>query len=167
MSIEADIALLVQQEEALRFQSFSEADAWALGSLMRAAAEERKLPLVIDIRIGTRPLFYTALPGTTPENPDWVRRKVNTVYRFHRSSYRVGREHALKGNAFDASRGLNPMDYAPKGGGFPIHLVGTGVIGAVTVSGIPQREDHGFVAGMLCKYLKVDYRPLELPPESA
>ena len=167
MSIESDIALLVQQEEALRFQSFSEADAWALGSLMRATAEERKLPLVIDIRIGTRPLFYTALPGTTPENPDWVRRKVNTVYRFHRSSYRVGREHALKGNAFDASRGLDLMDYAPQGGGFPIHLAGTGVIGAVTVSGIPQREDHGFVAGMLCKYLKVDYRPLELPPESA
>lgn len=166
MTIESDIALIAKQEEALRFPSFSEADAWALGSLMRATAEERKLPLVIDIRIATRPLFYTALPGSTPENPDWVRRKVNTVYRFHKSSYRVGREYALKGNAFDTSRGMEPIDFAPQGGGFPIHLVGTGVVGAVTVSGVPQREDHGFVAGMLCRFLKVDYRPLELPPES-
>lgn len=165
MSIESDIALISRQEEALRFTSFSETDAWALGSLMRSTAEERKLPLVIDIRIGTRPLFYTALPGTTPENPDWVRRKVNTVYRFHKSSYRVGREYALRGSVFDASRGLNLMDYAPQGGGFPIHVLGTGVVGAVTVSGIPQRDDHGFVAGMLSSYLKVDYQPLELPPE--
>jgi uncharacterized protein (UPF0303 family) len=166
MSIQSDIALIAQQEEALRFKAFSEADAWMLGSQMRSAAEARGLPLVIDIRIGTRPLFYTALPGTTPENPDWVRRKVNTVYRFQKSSYCVGREFALKGNVFDASRGLNPMDFASAGGGFPIHILGTGVVGAVTVSGIPQREDHGFVAGMLCKYLNVDYRPLELPPET-
>lgn len=166
MSIENDIALLARQEEALRFPAFSEADAWTLGNLMRSTAEERGLPLVIDIRIGNRPLFYTALPGTTPENPDWVRRKVNTVFRFHKSSYRVGREFALKANGFDATRGLDPMDFASAGGGFPIHLTGTGVVGAVTVSGIPQREDHGFVAGMLCRFLKVDYRPLELPPES-
>ncbi len=166
MSLESDIAQITKQEEALRFSAFSEADAWALGSLMREAAVARGLPFVIDIRIGNRPLFYTALPGSTPENPDWVRRKVNTVYRFHKSSYRVGREYSLKGSVFDASRGLNPMEFASAGGGFPIHVVGTGVVGAVTVSGIPQREDHGFVAEMLCTYLKVDYRPLELPPET-
>lgn len=166
MTIENDITLITRQEEALRFKAFSEADGWALGSQMREEALRRGLPLVIDIRIATRPLFYTALPGTTPENPDWVRRKVNTVYRFQKSSYRVGREYALKGSVFDASRGLDLMDYAPAGGGFPIHLAGTGVVGAVTVSGIPQRQDHGFVASMLCRYLGVDYRPLELPPEN-
>lgn len=167
MSLETDIAQIAEQEEALRFDAFSEADAWALGSLMREEALARKLPLVIDIRIGNRPLFYTALPGTTPENPDWVRRKVNTVYRFHKSSYRVGREHALQGKPFDASRGIDPLDHAPAGGGFPIHLKGTGIVGAVTVSGIPQRRDHGFVVEMLCRFLKQDYRKLELPQDGA
>ena len=51
------------------------------------------------------------------ENPDWVRRKVNTVYRFHKSSYRVGREFALKGTAFDETRGLSLLEYVPAGGG--------------------------------------------------
>ncbi|MCA3574757.1 MAG: heme-degrading domain-containing protein, partial [Aestuariivirga sp.] len=164
MSLETDIAQIARQEQELRFTSFSEDDAWTLGSLMRKVAVERELPFVIDIRIGNRPLFYTALPGSTPENPDWVRRKVNTVYRFHKSSYRVGREHQLQKKAFDASRGMDPMDYAPAGGGFPIHLAGTGVVGAVTVSGVPQSQDHEFVVEMLSRFLKVDYQMLALGP---
>jgi uncharacterized protein (UPF0303 family) len=167
VSLESDIAQLVRQETRLQFDRFSEADAWDLGGQMRAAAVERKLPFVIDIRIGNRPLFYTALPGTTPENPDWVRRKVNTVLRFHKSSYRVGREYLLKGQPFDETRGIDPLSHAPAGGGFPIAIRGTGVIGAVTVSGVPQREDHNFVVEMLCAFLKVPLADVELGPESA
>ncbi len=167
MSLADDIALLKKQEEQLQFTSFNEADAWKLGSQMRAAAEGRKLPLVIDIRIGSRPLFYVALPGTTPENPDWVRRKINTVYRFEACSYRVGLEYRSKGNPFDVSRGLDPLQYAAAGGGFPIRLRGTGVVGAVTVSGIPQREDHGFVAESIALFLGVPYSALALPPNEA
>ncbi len=165
MSLESDIAQIARQEDELRFDHFGEADAWALGSLMRQVALERNLPFVIDIRVGNRPLFYTALPGSTPENPDWVRRKVNTVYRFHKSSYRVGREHQLQKKPFDASRGIDPMDHAPAGGGFPIHLKGTGVVGVVTVSGVPQREDHGFVVEMLCRFLGVEHAMLALGPD--
>ncbi|WP_373504736.1 heme-degrading domain-containing protein [Aestuariivirga sp.] len=166
MSLESDIAQIARQEEALRFVSFSEADAWALGSLMRTRAAEREIPFVIDIRIGNRPLFYTALPGSTPENPDWVRRKVNTVLRFHKASYRVGREYELQGKKFEASRGIDPMDFANAGGGFPIHLKGTGVVGVITVSGVPQREDHGFVVEMLCEFLGQDHASLALGAEA-
>lgn len=165
MSLAADIARLALQEERLRFAKFDEADAWALGSRMRAAAEARKLPLVIDIRVAGRPLFYTALPGTTPENPDWVRRKVATVMRFHKSSYRVGREYESKGQSFDESRGLSLLDYAPAGGGFPVHINGTGVVGSITVSGVPQREDHGFVVEQLCDFLGLPHAELALGPE--
>ena len=57
------------------------------------------------------------------------------------------------------------MDLAAAGGGFPIHLKGTGVIGAVTVSGVPQREDHGFVVEMLCRFLSIEPGLLALGPE--
>ena len=166
MSLERDIEQLVRQEEHLRFDHFDEADAWALGNQMRAAAEARKLPFVIDIRVAGRPLFYTALPGSAPENPDWVRRKVNTVMRFHRSSYRLGREYQLKGQSLDQSRGVDPLEYAPAGGGFPIHLKGTGIVGSVTVSGVPQRDDHNFVVEMLCVFLGADHGALALGPET-
>ncbi len=134
---------------------------------MRAVAEARALPLVIDIRFKGRPLFYAALPGTDADNPEWVRRKSNTTLRYFKCSYRFGRELALKGQSVGPDRGVNPMDYATAGGSFPIHVEGTGVIGAVTVSGVPQREDHGFVCEMICEFLGVDPATLMLPAETA
>ncbi len=165
MSLANDIEILKRQEAELQFSHFNEDDAWRLGQQMRAAAVAKNLPFVIDIRTGIRPLFYAALPGSTPENPDWVRRKVNTVYRFEASSYRVGREYQLRGANFDASRGLDLLQFAPAGGGFPIRWAGC-VVGAITVSGIPQREDHNFVAENLAQFLGVAYSSIQLPPES-
>jgi uncharacterized protein (UPF0303 family) len=167
MSLAGDIACLKRQEEALQFKAFDEQAAWKLGTQMRDKASAKKLPLVMDIRIGIRPLFYFAMPGTTPENPDWVRRKVNTVYRFEASSYRTALEYKSKGNPFDAARGIDLMQYAPAGGGFPIRIIGTGVVGAVTVSGVPQREDHNFVAENIAEYLGVSYLEIALGPETA
>jgi uncharacterized protein (UPF0303 family) len=166
MTIADDIEILKRQEEALRFDGFSEDDAWALGSMMRQRAADKGLPLVIDIRVAGRPLFYTALPGTTPDNPEWVRRKINVVMRYHKCSYRAGRELAASGGQLDEARGVAPIDVAPHGGCFPIHVKGTGVVGTVTVSGVPQREDHRCVFECLCDYLGVDPAPIALGPES-
>jgi uncharacterized protein (UPF0303 family) len=165
LSLAKDIACLKKQEEELRFKSFDEKDAWKLGGILRDMALVNSLPMVIDICIGTKPLFYVAMPGTTPENPDWVRRKVNTVYRFEKSSYRVGREYADRGAKFDQSRGIDVMNHADAGGSFPIHIIGTGVVGAVTVSGVPQREDHNFVTEGIAKFLNVDFAKIKLGPE--
>ncbi len=165
MSIATDIDKIKQQEMALRFESFSEADAWALGSQMREAAIALKHPFVIDIRIAGRNLFYTALPGTTPANESWVQRKINVVMRLHKSSYRVGRELASSGRQLDESQGVLPIEFATHGGCFPIAIKNTGVVGTITVSGIPQRDDHNFVVEHICRYLKLDYKTLALGPE--
>lgn len=165
MSIVGDIKRITQQELALRFSSFTESDAWALGCQMRAAALAAKLPFVIDIRIAGRKLFYAALPGTAPDNQDWVERKINVVMRFHKSSYLVSRELAQKGKALDESQGVLPINFAPHGGCFPIAIKDVGVVGTITVSGIPQRDDHNFVVAQICQFLKVDYKALALGRE--
>lgn len=165
MSLNDDIEKIKQQEQELRFASFTEADAWALGSQMREACARRKLPLVIDIRVGNRQLFYAALPGTNPDNDHWVRRKANSVQRFFKSSYLLGRELARDGKTLSANRHVDADDYVSDGGGFPIYVEGAGIIGAVTVSGVPQRDDHDFVVEQLCIYLKKDQASLALGPE--
>ena len=165
MSIVTDIEKIKQQELTLRFEHFSEADAWALGSQMREAATALKHPFVIDIRVAGRKLFYTALPGTTPANESWVQRKINVVMRLHKSSYRVGRELAENGRQLDESQGVLPIDYATHGGSFPIAIKNVGVVGTITVSGIPQRDDHNFVVEHICRYLKLDHKMLALGPE--
>lgn len=167
MSLDNDIAQLKIQELRLIFSRFDEADAWALGSLMRETARNENLALVIDVRVAGRPLFYTALPGTAADNPEWVRRKINVVMRLHRSSYLVGREIAKSGKPFDENFGVNPIDVAPHGGCFPIRIKNVGVVGTITVSGIPQREDHNFVVRCICKFLKLPIDEIALAQEEA
>ena len=165
MSITTDIEKIKQQELALHFERFSEADAWALGSQMREAAIALKHPFVIDIRVAGRNLFYTALPGAVPDNQTWVEHKINVVMRYHKSSYRKGRELAQTGKQLDESQGVLPIDYATHGGSFPIAIKNVGVVGTITVSGIPQRDDHNFVVEHICRYLKLDHKMLALGPE--
>jgi uncharacterized protein (UPF0303 family) len=157
---------LKRQEDVLKFNKFEEAEAWALGSHMRQQALEQKLPLVIDIRVAGRKLFYVALPGTSPDNAEWVERKVNTVMRFQKSTYRVGRELQERGMVLDETRGVDPLQMAAAGGGFPIHVTNVGVVGSVTVSGIPQRDDHNFVVGCIADHLGIARKDIELPPET-
>jgi len=163
MPIPEDLARIVLQEEQLQFTSFNEETAWRLGSRLRQMATERGLKIVIDIRRFGQLLFYTALPGTTPDNVEWVRRKTNVVQRFHRSSYAVGLEMEKKQSSLTESQGLPLSDYATHGGCFPLRGAGTGIFGSVTVSGLPQRADHELVVEALCAELGRDYATLRLP----
>ena len=63
--------------------------------------------------------------------------------------------------------GLELKDFAAHGGGFPILLEGTGCLGAITVSGLPQREDHALVIGVLQEYLGLAGEDLALDAPAA
>ncbi len=156
MTIETDIALIARQEEALCFDRFDEDEAFRLGCLLREAARQRRAPAAIDIRTPLRTLFFTALPGSSPDNADWIRRKSNLVLRTHRSSYGFGRELERKGRALGPEIGLPLSDYAAHGGGFPIQVRGAGVVACLTVSGLPQREDHRLAVDGIARHLGLD-----------
>jgi uncharacterized protein (UPF0303 family) len=152
---QALIASLEAQEEQLVFARFSNADAWRLGSAMAAAAIERALPVTIDIRRHGQQLFHVALPGTTAENDSWIDRKVNVVNRFAAASYLVGRRLEARGIALDEAIGVEPRLFAAHGGAFPIRIRDVGVVGTVTVSGLPQADDHAFVTEMIGAFLSI------------
>jgi uncharacterized protein (UPF0303 family) len=165
MPIPEDLAAIARQEAELHFSSFDYDTAWRLGQSLRELALSRNQSLVIDIRrFGQphQPLFYTALAGTTPDNTRWVQRKSNVVARFHRSSYAIGLALEQTSRTFGERYNLPDADYAAHGGSFPIHINGTGIIGCVTVSGLPQREDHSLVIEALCLELKQNHDTLRL-----
>lgn len=166
MSIENDLATVAEQEQSLRFDHFNEEDAWNLGSRLREMAAARRYPIVIDIRRFGQPLFYCALAGSVPDNAEWVRRKNNVVARFHRSSYGLGLELQHKNATLESKFGLTLSDYAAHGGAFPLSVAGAGVIGSVTVSGLPQRVDHELVVEALAAATGQVYAELRLPPQS-
>jgi uncharacterized protein (UPF0303 family) len=160
-----DLERLALQEKELALPHLDAETAWKLGLKLRAMAAERKLAVVVDIRRFGQPLFYTAMEGTTPDNVEWVRRKSNVVARFHRSSYAVGLHEQQKGQTIYESQGLSLADYATHGGSFPLSVTGAGVVGSVTVSGLPMRQDHELVIEALCTLLGRDYETLKLSPE--
>ena len=161
MSDQDDISRIVEQEKRLLFPAFSEEDAFSIGAALKTRADAENVPLVIDIALWDRKLFYFARPGSTSDNEDWVRRKFNLARRLHKSSYRVGRELALAGLTLE-DRNLAQADYAPHGGAFPIRLANAGAIGAVTISGLPQREDHNWVVAAIAAHLGIDLSGLAL-----
>lgn len=165
MGLSEDLEQIALQEQELVFARFDEQSAWELGARLRAIAAERHHAVVVDVRRFGQPLFYTALAGTTPDNVEWVRRKSNVVARFHRSSYAIGLKDKLKGGMLLESQGLPVADYATHGGSFPLIVAGAGVIGSVTVSGLPQRADHELVIEALCGLLGRDYAVLRLGSE--
>ena len=140
---------LLAQEEALQFPAFDEGTAWELGRLLVETALARALPIAIDIRRGDRQLFHASLPGASADNDQWIARKVRTVSRFGHSSYYMGNLLKASGKSISEKYFVPETEFAAHGGCFPIIVRGSGMVGTVTVSGLPQEEDHRLVVECL------------------
>jgi uncharacterized protein (UPF0303 family) len=165
MPVTDDITAIARQEKEVILRSFDNDAAWRIGLAIRELALSRNQKIVADVRRFGSPhqqLFYTAFPGTTPDNQRWVARKIAVVARFHRSSYSLGLYLQQNNLTFEARYNLPEADYAAHGGCFPIIVANAGIIGAVTVSGLTQREDHNLAVEALCLEAGLDHDALRL-----
>jgi uncharacterized protein (UPF0303 family) len=144
---------IARDEGELLFDAFDHDVAVDLGLHVLAAAREAGLGVTIDIRKAGQQVFHAALPGTSPDNDAWAERKARAVARFHKSSLRLGLECKAAGTTLEERFLLPPNEFAAHGGSFPITVRGTGVVGAVTISGLPQVEDHRLVVACLRSFL--------------
>ena len=147
-----DLERIALQERRLRFTSFDHQTAWTIGSRLQQMAQERGLPVAIEVQLHHQQLFFCAMPGTTADNADWLRRKRNAVIRFERSSYALGLD--IGEEKLEQTWGLGTRDYALHGGCFPV-FVGNLCVGTIGVSGLPQREDHTLIVEVLAGHLGV------------
>jgi uncharacterized protein (UPF0303 family) len=151
----ADATKAAEHELLLEFPRFNEATAWELGTRLREAADASGAAVYLDIWIGEHCVFRTAMPGTSPANADWARRKRNLVNLLHMSSYRIQLD-VESGRDYPKIMALEPRDYVAAGGCFPIRIVGSGVIGVITASGLPSRDDHKLIVNAVAEFLDVD-----------
>ncbi|GAA4736508.1 heme-degrading domain-containing protein [Modestobacter marinus] len=143
------LAELAAQEEELQLLSFTNDDAWTLGTDLVARARDGGLPVAIEVSRHSHQLFHAAMTGATPDNDAWIARKAATVHRFGHSSLFVGQRSREAGTTFEEQFGLDPQQYVAHGGGFPLLVRGVGPVGVVVVSGLPQVEDHAMVVAAL------------------
>jgi uncharacterized protein (UPF0303 family) len=147
------LTILLEQEERLVFSHFDHETAWDLGSAMRESAAGADYPIAISIRRNGQRLFHAALPGSSPDNDAWLERKSAVVDRYGHSSYYVGCGFREEGRDFDVDSRLDLAVYAAHGGAFPLIVRGSGCIGTIAVSGLPQIDDHNFVVRELERFL--------------
>lgn len=144
---------LLQEESELQFVSFNEDTAWEIGCQLVERARREALPIVIDIMRGAHQLFHAALSGSAPDNDEWVKRKSRAVIRFGHSSLYVGELLKSRNQTIEQSYLVPESEIAPHGGSFPVIIKGTGVIGTITVSGLPSQDDHKLVVEGIRNYL--------------
>ena len=142
------------EERELVFERFTNDDALELGLLLVEKARARQLAIAIDVERGGQRLFHFAAAGTTPDNAAWIERKKNLVKRVFRSSYAVGLKLSAEGKTLSERLGIPAETFAAHGGCFPVSVKNAGCIGTVTVSGLPQKDDHDLVVEAIREFLE-------------
>lgn len=167
MSVESDLATVIEQEAKLVFDHFDEDTAFGIGSAVREAARTLgKGGVAVGVYLWDRTMFYGATAGASEGNRGWVERKAKLVRLQMKSSYRVVLERGDKPRLLEPSWAIEPTEYAIAGGAFPIVLKGIGVVGAAAASGLDERTDHEIVREAIARLQGHEAGYLALPPRS-
>src|SRR5260370_33447196 len=81
---------LWQQEEEVKFESFTNDIALAVGMALLQEARKRDKPGAIDLTRNGQQLFDFAMAGTSIDNGEWIKPKNYVVNRFGHSSCYIG-----------------------------------------------------------------------------
>ena len=107
--------------------------------------------IAIKITVNHIVVFSYVQDGACKSNVDWAMRKQRIVEDEEMCTLRHRVWMELTDNTWE-TRKLDPNDYSEHGGGFPIRIKDTGVIGSITVSGLPHLEDHQIIVDALEEY---------------
>jgi uncharacterized protein (UPF0303 family) len=144
-----DLKSLLDEEQALQLPAFDVAAALRLGGRLQERGLRDKLPIAIEVSKGGDVVFFAMLPGASPDNGHWVRRKRAVVERFHHSSLYMKTLCDSQGRDLFERYALQPSQFAASGGAVPINVKGTGLVGAAVVSGLAAVDDHRLVTDAL------------------
>ena len=151
---------LLEQEEQLQFDSFSNEDALQLGLIIIEIVKtnyqnEGKRGVAINIERNGQVLFTHLMEGASNEFYSWFGRKKRIVERYDHSSHFVGEKFRLQGTTVNEASFLPGSEYQAVGGSFPIFVKNTGAIGNVSISGLTSEEDHNICVEALTKLLEM------------
>jgi uncharacterized protein (UPF0303 family) len=147
--------IVERQEKKLQFDHFNHEDALDLGLRIVELAKNKGFVIATDIVLNGFLVFRYAIQGTTRSNELWMRNKRNTMMSTGHASIHLAYKLAEAG--LSQNEALMPKsEFAVCGGGFPIILKGTGIIGYVCVSGLHHEMDHWVMMTAISEMLGVE-----------
>ena len=144
---------LAMEAKTLTLASLTQAQALEIGAIAQEIGLARKLPIAIEVRMKDWVVFHASLPGSTPDNDSWIRRKANVVNATGRSSMHEKVLAEEQGIDWFQTTGLLEADHAIHGGGLALNVVGLGLTGILLISGLPEVDDHLLGVEVLTEYL--------------
>lgn len=142
----------LEQQESLEFDSFSNEDAFELGTVAANLIRERDLDMCVDIAIGGDLVYRAIFKNTGPDNDPWLAGKAAVTRRFNASSFLVKHRHLAAGTPFEELPDIDHSIFKAHGGAFPIRVAGS-LVGTITMSGEPDAIDHATVVDAVRQFL--------------
>lgn len=146
---------LEAEEKDLVFRKFTYDDALNLGLIIKEKSADYPAPVAIEITVNGLVVFRLFTEGSIPDSELWLMRKRNSVELMRMSSLRFMYWLELFGTDVKG-RLLDVNSYVAGGGGFPLSVKNTGVIGSICVSGLPDHlDDHRLIVDSVREYISV------------
>ena len=148
-----------EQEEKLRFEHFTNEDAWELGQHLAKKVKDDGIQMAVAIRkLNGNTIFAYFSEGTNLMNENWMNRKFKTVVMNESSSFKQWALNMVNNYSVE-SMGMDQKDYVLCGGGFPIKLKNGEMVAVVLASNLPHQQDHMFLVNGIASFLGKDDMP--------
>lgn len=140
------------QDEILKkieLKSFSNAIALEIGLKIIALAKSQNKKIAVQIDRLHYTVFCYVEEGLSADNHNWMRRKINACKHFETSTLSLKNSLLADKKTLQKPFGLFEEDFLAVGGSIPIFIKEAGMIATITVSGLPDTEDHQIIVDAL------------------
>ena len=139
--------------------------AYEIGTHIRELGKGIGKGLVVGVFLWDRTLFWGATPGSTSTNWHWATPQGQPRQGDVQVELSSGARARRQARGCSSRNGAwSPTEYALAGGAFPIRVKSVGIIGAVAVSGLHERDDHEFARSAIARSLGLAADAFALPP---
>lgn len=136
-------------QKQLVLESFSNNKAMEIGLQILALAKRKNLVIGVEVCRLNHTVFLYLDDGLSADKCNWLRRKANVVKHFEESSLAVKEKLQDKGMSLQGTFGLDESNFIAFGGSIPIMVKNAGIVGAVTVTGLSDVDDHNLIVEAL------------------
>lgn len=133
----------------IELDNFSNRIALEMGLKILDLAKSRNQHIAVEICRLNYTVFIYVDDSLSADKHNWLRRKANIAKRLEESSLSVKNDLKEGNLTLDKTFGLDEKDFLAKGGSIPIFVKNAGMIATITVSGLPDVEDHNIIIDAL------------------
>ena len=135
-------AELIAQAQTLTLDSLTLREAITIGQSTTELADMKKLPVSIEVRLGSWSVYHISLDGASEGHDSWISRKCAVVEHSKNASLLELVLCEEQGVSWYEKNGLSENSYAANGGAIPLKINDSTLGGVLIVSGLAGPDDH-------------------------